>query len=161
MILMPTPTQFGSRVGNPARRASYTTKGERQPAMNHDTISAILQENHPIVYVAGPYRAPTEYEVSRNIERAREAGVSLATAGTGFHIPHLNSKHMGGVVPDDQWLRFGLNMIKRLDGMVLLPGWRTSEGACIERAAAQLLGLPVFASVSDCIQNQSQMLRPI
>lgn len=40
-----------------------------------------------VVYVVGPYRAATQEEVSRSVERAREAGQELLRAGLCAVVP--------------------------------------------------------------------------
>ena len=116
--------------------------------MNHQTIREVLKETHPIVYISGPYRAPTEYAVEMNIRRAWDASVRLAAAKIHHFCPHSNTHHMGGVVEDAQWLRLDLNILKACGSILMLPGWEKSEGACIEHYAAEDPG-EFFAVMSE------------
>ena len=60
--------------------------------------------NPLLIYVAGPYRAPTAWQREQNIHRAREVGVMLARAGAYPVIPHANTAHLDGEADDALWL---------------------------------------------------------
>lgn len=51
------------------------------------------------------------------------------------------------VCPDDsewhEWMRSGLEMVLRSEGLALLPGSQNSRGAALERYVAEALGKPV------------------
>ena len=86
-----------------------------------------------IVYIAGPYRAPTENGVQQNIDRARAAAIEIAEMGLGFFCPHLNSDHMGGVIPDDEWIEMDLAILRGCcKAILMLEGWKKSTGAARE-----------------------------
>jgi hypothetical protein len=57
-----------------------------------------------LVYIAGPYRAPTTWDVDQNIHRAREIGAIVAGLGAYPIIPHSNTAHMDGAADDVLWL---------------------------------------------------------
>jgi hypothetical protein len=112
-----------------------------------------------ICYIAGPYTPhgdPEEayLEVERNIARAREAAARLAQNGVGFFCPHLNSAHMEVMAPNtnhDFWMAIDFRILAVCDGLLLLPGWQSSQGSKQELEEAKRLGLPVFGSVSDVL----------
>ena len=102
-----------------------------------------------VVYVAGPYRAPTPEGIEANIQRARAVAVELWRSGYAVICPHLNTAHFDGLAPDEVWLRGDLAIIARLDpqapdGVVMLSGWRQSAGARREWALARKMGLTVY-----------------
>lgn len=104
-----------------------------------------MSDSRYVVYTAGKYRAPTEYEVWQNIEAARLAGVELLRAGWFPLIPHANSAFMGGVVPDEIFLQGDLDLIRRtVDAMYMLIGWEDSQGARREHEYARELGIPIY-----------------
>lgn len=100
----------------------------------------------PVVYIAGPYRAPTEFEVVRNIRRAEEVAVELWRSGCAVVCPHLNTALLGGAVPDDTFIDGDLAILSRCDGLVTVVGWNASVGARAEVAQARHLGIPVLES---------------
>lgn len=98
----------------------------------------------PLVYIAGPYRAPTESGVFENIMRARQAAIEVWRAGGTALCPHLNTAFFGGLMPDEVWLEGDLEMLRRCDGIMMLPGWPGSAGASKERSFAMNNGIGLF-----------------
>ncbi len=98
----------------------------------------------PCVYVAGPYRAPTAWGVEQNIVRARSWGAELVKAGAYPVIPHSNTSHFDGLAEDWFWLAGTLELLKRCDGAIFIPGWSASSGSKAEHAAARELGIDVL-----------------
>lgn len=99
-----------------------------------------------IIYVAGPYRGNTPWEISRNIERAREASAHLWSAGFAVFCPHANSMFLDGVVDDKKFLEGGLEILKLCDALFVQGEYSMSEGTQIEIKLAKELNIPVFFS---------------
>ncbi|WP_010486848.1 hypothetical protein [Pseudomonas sp. S9] len=62
---------------------------------------------HPLIHVAGSYRAATREAIAENIEAARQVGIKCARLGWYPVIPHTNTGHMETEAPgsdDDFWL---------------------------------------------------------
>jgi hypothetical protein len=97
-----------------------------------------------LIYVAGPYRAPTTWEIHKNIHNARLWGVVLAKQGAYPVIPHSNTAHMDGAASDDLWLPGTLELLRRCDGAIFIEGWRDSKGSKIEREECRKMGKPVL-----------------
>jgi nucleoside 2-deoxyribosyltransferase len=100
-----------------------------------------------LVYVAGPYRAPTGWGIEGNIQRARELGAMVAQAGAYPVIPHSNTSHMDGLAPDALWLDGTLELMRRCDAVIFTLDWERSTGARAERAEAERLGLSCFENI--------------
>lgn len=98
----------------------------------------------PLVYVAGPYRAPTVYGISCNIDRAKRAAAGLWALGVAALCPHANSGYLDGLAPDQVFLAGALEMMRRCDAVLLVPGWEDSVGTRAELAEAERLGIPVY-----------------
>lgn len=102
-----------------------------------------------LVYVAGPYRAASESAVVRNIRNAEAVAVELWKAGFAVLCPHMNTALMGGICPDEVWLKGDLVMLERCDLVVLVPGWQASSGTVAEHLRARELGIPVLTWPED------------
>jgi len=102
-----------------------------------------------IFYVAGPYRADTERGVVENIRMAEAVAIEIWKTGHIALCPHLNTRLFGGILPDEAWLEGAIELMKRCDGIVLVPGWQKSQGTKIEIEKAQSMDMPVFHNVSD------------
>lgn len=100
-----------------------------------------------LVFVAGPYRAGSEWEVLQNIRSAEELSLELWKMGLAVICPHKNTEWFGGAAPDQVWLEGGLEMVRRSDAVVCTPNWGQSDGARGEVALAQSLGIPVLYSI--------------
>ncbi len=96
-----------------------------------------------LIYVVGPYRAPTAWQREQNIHRARAWGVTIARCGAYPVIPHSNTAHFDGEAEDTLWLAGTLELMRRCDGVLLTGEWRRSSGSRAERAEAERLSLPI------------------
>lgn len=101
---------------------------------------------HPLIYVAGRYRAATREAVAANIEAARQVGTQAARLGWYPVIPHANTAHMELDLDhnDDFWLAGTLELMTRCDAVVLVEGWESSAGTLGEIARADALRIPVY-----------------
>jgi hypothetical protein len=111
-----------------------------------------MRERMKVAYIAGPYRAATTAGIQWNILRARNYAEKYWKLGCMAYCPHLNSQNMDGLVPDEVFLRGGLEMLRRCDAIVMVPGWENSTGAKAELAEAVRLGLEVIMEVADANQ---------
>ena len=104
-----------------------------------------MSERMPVLYIAGPYSAPTEDGIENNIDVARDAGRRLLDLGYSVIIPHTMTGHMEG--PHELFLQADLEIIKRLqpgDGLYMLEGWLYSRGARKEWRLAHEMGLRIY-----------------
>ena len=102
-----------------------------------------------MIYVAGPIRAKTEWERTQNIRRAEAVALELWKAGFAVHCPHKNTEGMSGACPEGTFLAGDLEILRRCDAMVLLPGWETSEGSRNELVYAKERGIPMVLAYSN------------
>ncbi len=100
-----------------------------------------------IIYVAGPYSAPTREDIQANIFRARVAAEKIATIGAVPLTPHLNTAHMDHLRDRAWWLEATLALMHVCDAVYLLYGWQDSEGARGEEREARQAGIPCFESL--------------
>jgi hypothetical protein len=99
-----------------------------------------------LVYIAGPFRAASQWRQEQNIRRAEEVALEVWRAGGVAICPHLNTRFFGGELPDQAWLDGDLEILRRCDALVTVDGWKSSEGAVAEVNFAETSGIPVFYS---------------
>src|SRR5262249_60930335 len=102
-----------------------------------------------VVYIAGPYRASSEYQVLQNIRRAEEVALRVWRSGAACICPHKNTAFFGGAAHDSVWLVGDLEIIRRCDALVCVEGWQKSVGATGEVKLAREIGIPVFESITE------------
>jgi hypothetical protein len=99
-----------------------------------------------LVYIVGPLRDPSCYQVMQNIMSAREWALRVAECGAMPICPHTNTGSLYGAatVSEDHWLEGNLVILGRCDGAFFLPKWRGSDGAQKERAFCVRQGIVTF-----------------
>lgn len=119
------------------------------------------QKEIPLVYIAGPYRAPTRQGIELNIQAARAVAVRAAQKGWAVICPHLNTAHMDEIAPelgDQFWLDATMEMMRRCDAIVTVAGWSESKGTKAELDEAEELEIPVFYQV-DALPTAAEFLQ--
>ena len=97
-----------------------------------------------VAYIAGPYRGKTHYEVEQNIRAAEAVAIKYWQLGYAVICPHKNTAHFDGLAPDEVWLKGDLEILKRCDLIVMVPGWERSSGAIAEKELAEDCGIEVI-----------------
>lgn len=88
----------------------------------------------PIVYIAGRFRGPTDWDRAENVRLAQRFGLAVAYLGAMPLIPQANTGLFFGQLSEETfWIPGTLRLAEVSDGMVLIPGWRQSQGARGER----------------------------
>ena len=107
-----------------------------------------IEQTKKLVYVAGPYSAPTRFETESNVHRAEALGVQVARAGAYPVIPHSNTRpYFEDLQGHDFWLAGTMQLMRRCDAVILLENWHQSSGAKAEVDEASAIGLPVFTNI--------------
>lgn len=99
-----------------------------------------------VVYVAGPFSAPTREGVVRNIANAVARGLDVARIGAMPLIPHSNTSHPNfeSIQPYPFWIAGTMELLRRSDALLTVAGWERSSGARGEVLEAAQLSIPVF-----------------
>lgn len=87
----------------------------------------------PIVYVAGPFRGKTSWDIAENVRHAERFGLVVARLGAMPLIPHANTALFHGQLDDQFWLDGTLRLLEVSDAIAMIPRWRDSSGARAER----------------------------
>lgn len=104
-----------------------------------------------LVYIAGPYTAPSRPEILANIARAASAASVLRENGIACIVPHLESIFNEDAMDESGWLEHGLALLEWCDGVLLLDGWKDSKGSVEECEFAKDSRIPLFQRISDAI----------
>jgi hypothetical protein len=102
-----------------------------------------------IIYIAGPYRGKTGWEIEENIRRAERIALEVWQKGYAAICPHANSRFFFGELDEDHVLEGCLEILRRSDGMLLIPGWEASEGARVEWSEALGRRIPIYFSLAE------------
>ena len=100
-------------------------------------------------YIAGPYRAETEYQRELNIRHAEEAMIRLMDKGWTVICPHMNTRNLGGRFTDRFILDCCLELVMASDLLYVLKGWETSEGTKEEIERATELEMSIIYEEND------------
>lgn len=99
-----------------------------------------------LCYIAGPYSDASRARVERNIRFAEALALDVAELGALPVCAHTMCSHPGFEIaqPRDFWINATLELLRRCDACLMVPGWETSEGATGERRLAGEMRLPTF-----------------
>jgi hypothetical protein len=118
------------------------------PAITLDSEAILRARRQVMVYVAGPFRADTPWEVELNVRRAEERAYMLAARGIGYVCPHLNGRFFDKTATDEYWLEMTKEQMRRCD-VVWADVRMGSEGTEGELAEARREELPVILGALD------------
>lgn len=101
----------------------------------------MMDQNRPVIYIAGPYTNPDPVE---NTHKAVRFANHLLSSGMAYPlVPHLSMLwHTICPRPYEDWLEIDLAHMARCDGVIRLPG--QSTGADDEVRIARERGMPVL-----------------
>lgn len=112
------------------------------------------------IYLSGKYTAG---DINENIAIARSVAISLWEKGFAVLCPHLNTANFEKdcTIAYDDYIKGDFKLLKGCDCVVMIPGWRESKGACLERDYALSINKPIFLienyndidSMSESIKN--------
>jgi len=102
-----------------------------------------------VVYVAGPFRADSHWDIEQNIRRAEELSLEIWKAGGAGLCPHANTRFFQNAAPDDVWLIGDLAMLAKCDALLMTNDWKRSSGAREEHDFFEKTGRPIFYKIDD------------
>ncbi|KKN42487.1 hypothetical protein LCGC14_0712970 [marine sediment metagenome] len=105
---------------------------------------SIQTKRMPVVYIAGPFRGPSSWAIEQNIRRAETLALKVWKMGAAVICPHANTRFFQGEGEDDIWLQGDLEMIRRVNAILMTNDWQRSSGARDELEFANELQIPAF-----------------
>jgi nucleoside 2-deoxyribosyltransferase len=98
-----------------------------------------------VVYIAGPFRGPSAWDIEENIRRAERLALEVWRTGKAAALcPHTNTRFFQNAAPDHVWLDGDLELLRRCDAVLMTPDWTRSSGARAEQEFAVVHNIPVF-----------------
>lgn len=99
-----------------------------------------------VIYVAGPYTAPTHIGVERNVLAAKAAAIELLKRGWAVLCPHTmtHTCEIGTGLEPEAFYESDLALLRRCDAIFFLRGWEDSQGTVREAYEAAELGLAAY-----------------
>jgi len=97
-----------------------------------------------LVFISGPFRANSTWEVEQNIRKAEELALEYWRQGYAVICPHTNTRFFQGALEDDVWLKGDIEILKRCDAIAFVEGWEMSEGSREEYQLAIKSGLEIL-----------------
>lgn len=100
-----------------------------------------------VIYVAGPYRAETPWQVEQNVRRAEGYALGIAQLGAMPLCPHTMARFFDGQCDDQFWLDGTAELLKRCDAMFVVPYIGQSVGTESEIEIAQAMSMHRFGDI--------------
>ena len=111
----------------------------------------MTNERPILAYVAGRYSGANRAWIDLNIQAAKHCALILMEMGYFPVCPNMNTAHFDDYFEKDVefYYRGDMEILKNCNLVVMVQGWKDSEGAVMERKMAKKLVIPVFDSVDD------------
>lgn len=114
-------------------------------------------------YISGPISHRSAQDRAKFRLLAETHSVVLWEAKVLHFCPHVAMPPVGASdLAYEDWMELDLELVRRSDWLLMLPGWENSEGAVREFDLASELGIPVAFSVEEAIvlsRERDQQLR--
>ncbi len=116
-----------------------------------------------LVYLAGPYSAPTPDGIRQNIQDARDVAINLWHKGLAVHCPHLNTAHFENDCECswEDYLKADEQIIARCDAICMMPKWKDSKGAIREHDFAKERNIPTYYYPDVPVPSLTETTRPV
>lgn len=102
-----------------------------------------------LIFVAGPYTAPTQKQVEANIKRCERLAMEVQALDCGAICMNSMGRDWDGETPTlDQVMASSKLALSRCDALIVAEGWQHSTGTKEEIVEADRLGLKVLYSIA-------------
>jgi len=99
------------------------------------------------VFIAGPFRGKTPYDVHRNVIEAESFILPIAQIGACPVCPHTMTQHFDHTMTDDFWLEATSCLLEACDALIATDRWYESDGAMNEVEKMQRMGRRTFFGI--------------
>jgi hypothetical protein len=147
-------TLVSEKCGKCCDNVEMGSQIEPVPAGHYLRVGEVSSK--PLVYIAGPFRAPTPWGVECNVREAEAAVAAMIEASAGMVVPiapHMLFRYFDKLAPDTYFLEATLALLRKCDALYLLPGWERSSGTRGELQEANRLGLIVSEYMTDILSR--------
>ena len=104
-----------------------------------------------VIYIAGPFRGKTPWDVERNVRRAEEIAFWVSCQGAVALCPHSMYRYFDKTLTDEFWLAATLELAVRCDALFLVPGWTGSDGSLRERRYFETAKKPIYETAEGLV----------
>lgn len=98
-----------------------------------------------LVYIAGPFNGDVEH----NCRKAEALACEVALLNAHPVVPHSLGRVLFGVQSEEYTYAGTLELMRRCDILLLVPGWENSKGARSEVDEARKLDKPVCHTIAE------------
>jgi hypothetical protein len=109
-----------------------------------------------VVYIAGPFRGSSAWDIEQNIRRAEELALEVWRLGMAL-CPHTNTRHFQGAAPDEVWMSGDIELMRRCDARVPLLFSQFGASRTAEVQKAKEWRLPVFENLNDLLNERARI----
>ena len=99
---------------------------------------------YELLYISGAISAEKKHMVSLNVKRGKHYARKWFQKGYAIHCPHLQTDGFSDIGQWDDFIDRDLSILAKCDGIVMMPGWRYSRGACVEHMFAEKEGIKII-----------------
>lgn len=97
-----------------------------------------------VIYIIGPFRAPTPWQIEQNVRRAEEVALKLWKQGYAVICAHAMTRFYQHECSDKVWIQGTTEIMTRCDAVYVLKGWENSVGSGEELGLAINLELEII-----------------
>lgn len=103
-----------------------------------------------LIFVGGPYAAPTAAGIEANIQRCERLALKVIALDCGVVCQNSMGRPWDGEDPTlDQVMASAKLVLSRCDALIVAEGWQNSTGTKQEIVEADNLGLPILYSIEE------------
>jgi hypothetical protein len=138
----------GSREGADVLDSALLVRGRE--SCEFDSVLQEAVKVPPILcFIAGPLSSFSYHGLWQNVQTAKNYVKLVAERGALPICPHANSGFMYGRLPEKFWREGYLELLRRCDVALFIPGWEASEGCLGEIRAAKAYQVPVCHTLAE------------
>ncbi len=106
----------------------------------------------PLLYISGPYSAPTLIQREQNILNAKERYIRAMRSGEWWAVcPHTHTAGMETHLPEwkhEEWIAYDISLLRMCDAIWISPSasLHMSHGTYLELAWAILANMPIMVN---------------